>query len=310
MATVLAIEILFTTAGIAAEPSGETAVPIKVLVMLKDRAQEGPKPFPNVGGFVIRRSSDELKNASCPDDSNEKGELTCTIKCQKNDGNLRVQVVAPLKKRAPIVAGMSPPVAATVNIEKCVLKTSRSAKSDAAIRLVYRTALAMAEELQAEAPEIFAAVATINGTSLQFKPLKETAPALQELAKAPRNREKLQQLAELGAVYKDAVAAGVPTPLSPNASEYASGASSIALQAAVSESMGAKADTLVKVSASKGELYQSISNVSQALNARPILSENEIKLSREVNALKNGASEPYEGMARKAKAMKASAAIH
>lgn len=302
----LAILIQLPSAGIAAEAAGETVVPIKVIVMLKDRAKDGPKPFPNVGGFLIRRSSAELKNASCPDDSNGKGELICTLKCMKGDGNLRLQVVPPLKKRAPIVAGMSAPVSAVVDIENCAIKTGVTIKADASVKLVYRTALAMAEELQDEAPEIFAAVATLNGTTLNFKSLKETAPALQQLAKTPSNREKLRQLAQLGEVYKDAVAEGVSTPLGANVSEYASGAHSIALQAAVTESMGSAANALVTVSASKGEFYRSVNNVSQALSSRSVLSENEIKLSRDVNGLKNGASERlYEGVAKKAEPMAA-----
>lgn len=294
--TALAIGTVLTTASMSAEAPAETVVPIKVLVMLKDKAQDGPQPFPNVGGFIIRRAREELKNASCPDSSNEKGELTCRLKCMKDDPDLRLLVVAPLKGQAPIVAGMSPPAAATVNIEKCVLKGDPSARQAPSIRLIYRTVFAMAEELRAEAPEVFAAVATAQGTSLQFKPLKETAPALQQLAKAPGNRLKLERLAELSDVYKEAVQAGKATVLSPTLSEYASGAKSIVLQAAVTETMGKNADSLVKVSSSKAEFHRSISNVSKALSEKPVLSDHEITLARDVNGLKQSKGERSLGM--------------
>lgn len=290
--TVMVASALWSaSAAVTAQTPGEAVVLIRVLVMLKDRVQDGPRPFANVGGFQIRRSNDELKTASCPDDSNEKGELVCTLKCLKSEGNLRVQVVAPLKKRAPIVAGMAPPSAATVTIEKCAVKYNLPAKPDAPVRLVYRTALAMAEELRAEAPEVFAAVASVDGQTLRFKPLRETTPALQQLAKVPRNRGALQQLAEVGEVYKEAVSAGVSTPLSASASEYASGANSILLHAAAMESLGQRADVLVRVSAKRTELYESLSNVSRELSARPVLSDSQIRLSRDVKDLQDGVSE-------------------
>lgn len=283
------------TSSSASAASAETVVPIKVLVLLKDKAQDGPRPFPNVGGIVIRRLREDLKNASCPDVSNEKGELTCRLKCLKDDPDLRLKVVAPLKAQAPIVAGMSPPPAATLNIEKCLVRKDPATMQGASIRLVYRTALAMADELRAEAPEVFAAVATAKGNSLSFKPLEQTAPVLRQLAKNPANRAQLERLAELGDVYNEAVQARKNTMLGPTLSEYASGAKSIVLQAAVTDSMGGNADRLVTVSPSKAELHRSIAKVSRALNEKAVLSSPEIVLARDVSELKQEKAERPPG---------------
>lgn len=284
MAAFLLCSLVTSSGAMAA--AAETVVPIKVVVLVKDKAQDSPKPFPNVGGVVIRRLSEDLKNASCPDVSNEKGELTCRLKCLKDDPDLLLKVVAPLKAKAPIVAGMSPPAAATLNIEKCLVRKDPVAMQGASIRLVYRTALAMAEELRAEAPEVFAAVATTKGDSLSFKPLNQTAPALQQLAKNPANRVKIERLAELSDVYNEALRARKNPMLSSTLSEYASGAKSIVLQAAVTDTMGGSNERLVTVSASKAELHRSIANVSRALNEKPVLTSPEIVLARDVGELK------------------------
>lgn len=283
--TALSVEMLLVVPAAAEDAPAETMVPIKVLVMIKETVKENPKPFPDVGGFVIQRNRDELKSASCPDTSNEKGELTCRLKCRKDDPDLRLQVIAPLKSQAPIVAGMSPPPAQTISVENCLVKAS-PAGTPAPVRLIYRTVLAMAEELRSDAPEVFAAVAVPGTGSLQFKSLQEAAPALQQLAKEPANRQKLERLAELSEVYKEAVQAGRGAPMSVVLSEYASGAKSIVLQAAVNDAMGERAKALVKVSPKFEDFDRSSRTVARILNEKPVLSAKEIALERNVKALK------------------------
>lgn len=284
-AVAFVIAVTLSVAAAAEAPATATMVPIKVVVMRKDKAQDGPKPFADVGGITIRRSNKELKNATCPNASNAKGELVCRVMCAKDDPDLSLQVFAPLKNDAPIVAGMVAPLSATVDIEKCVVTLPVVAKSEPTVRLVYRSAFAAMEELQTKAPAVIAAVATTKGSMLEFKPFAESAPALQKLAKEPANRDKLQQLAELAEVYKEGVEAGTGSPR-PNLEDYASGASSIILKASVSESMGTPADRLVTVSASKSELQRSASAVSKALREKPILTKKEIFLAQEVKEIK------------------------
>lgn len=288
-----ATAIAMTTAAYAESLPAETMVPIKVLVMVKETAREGPKPFADVGGIVIRRNRDEFKNASCPDSSDEKGELTCRLKCMKDDPNLRLQVVAPLKNQAPIVAGMSPPAAETISVENCVVKVDSSARPPLApIRLVYRTSLAMAQELRIVAPEIYNAVVSgTDGSRVQFTLFKDAAPALQQLARNPGNRRKLQQLAELSEVYEDAVRAGRKEPLSPSLMAYGAGAKSIVLQAVVNDVMGREAGNLVQVSPSFEEFDRSVNNVTKALHEKRVLSEGEIALSQAVGDMKGSKQE-------------------
>jgi hypothetical protein len=183
-----------------------------------------------------------------------------------------------------------------LKVEKCVVRKDPATMPGPSIRLVYRTALAMADELRAEAPEVFAAVATTKNNSLSFKPLNQTAPVLQKLAKNPANRAQLERLAELSDVYNEAVQAKKNPALGTTLSEYASGAKSIVLQATVNDSMGGNAERLVTVSSSQADFHRSIANVSRALNEKAVLSSNEIVLARDVSELKQEKSERLPGL--------------
>jgi hypothetical protein len=253
-------------------------ISITVVVKQKDKGPQAA-PFPNVAGFLFKRALADYVGATCPDASNDKGELTCRLSCAGNDTSLRVLLVAPQKDRATIVAGMSPPPAVPIDIEKCKVRNRLP------VELVYKTAYARAEELKASDPALFNSVATLNGKSVEFKSFATASPQLRQIAQDKSRHQALLELAEVARLYEETPGTS-KTASASTLAEYEAGVTSVVLQAKVGEAMGSKATGLVKVSPAPEELQKSLSNVSKALNTKPVLNQSEIGLSRAVSELR------------------------
>jgi|GEM_PF-5231425 len=190
----------------AASGASADILPIKVVVQLQEAPRSAPSPFADVGRFAVRRNEMEFKAVSCPDASNDSGELTCRLSCGADDADMRLQLFSPLKDRARQVAGLSPPGAFAVDVVSCRV-TSRLP-----VVVVYQTPLVVAAELLASQPAVFNATASLGPAGLRFKPFGASAPQLLALAIDLGHRAAIAQLADLAALEREAQEVGRGAP--------------------------------------------------------------------------------------------------
>lgn len=256
------------------------AVPISLTVKLRDKvADKVGKPFKDVGGFIFRRNNKDYEGATCPDVSNNKGEVTCRLQCNKNDGTLRLQLVAPNKERAPIVAGLTATATPAVTVEACKVTSTMP------IDVVFRKADVLMAELFANNPSLKSAFDRTGGGAADSRPFFQD---LSTLAKDPKNRQDLLELSRLA----ESLAAAPPDQQLPNwprleYSAVSTGVNSALLQAIVEESSGSKLSAEVVVSGNQAEFFKSLSNVQRELATKPTLSKSELAISNAVREIRS-----------------------
>ena len=262
-------------------------VDIKVFVKRKDRVEGGAQPFPDVGGFTIRRLKDTYSNAQCPDASNSKGELICRVDCSKGE-TLRVYVRSPNGSAWPGVRGYAQPPDVPVDISACKLAGPQS------IAVIYKSAAVLLAELTSEYPELLPAVAEITpasssgAMSVRFKPFEATAGALEKFSSSPSNRDGLVKLAEFSALSAATAEQNRQVQLQKTFAEYEIGSKSVFFKAFVTEALGERGGELVRVSAKRSDYLQSIQSVEKLLGQKASLTRAEVLLVQQVKDLKQG----------------------
>lgn len=277
------IRVHWVTAAIAlthltqAAPVLAVELPLQVVVKRQDRG--APVAFERVGGFLLKRNNAAFVGGTCLDTSNSKGEVTCKLTCHASDKDFNLLLVPPKKEEALIVAGMSSPPAPAVEVSNCKIV------SKVPVELVYRTEGARAAELMARSPAVFAAAVSNENGILRFKPFKEAAPQLEQLARNPANRDAIGALSELANLHVENKATGKPTVISESAADYAFGAPSVVLLAQTTDALGPQeARQIVSVSAAPRDYSKSVSAVSKAIDVKPVLSPEQVRLQKSVQA--------------------------
>jgi hypothetical protein len=274
----LIVFVLIFAAAWPSQSSSTQSLRVKIAVSVKEKPKEQPKPFADVSGFVIRRSTTDYKNASCPDASNSGGELVCRIMCNGADGDLRLQVFAPLKEKARIVAGLTPPCAAAIDVVACKVMTPQP------VRLVYRSAEVVFDELLAWAPDVYSAiVVTGDPTNPKIRNFSDATEDLRVLAAKKENRDAILEFSKLAAQLKSGDASNMST-----FGQYAAGGQSLVFQSLVSHAAGASTGALVKVSPDPADLQRSVGIVAKELDKKLALNAHEIKLFTGVQQIKAG----------------------
>jgi hypothetical protein len=263
----------------------EEPLALKIIVKLRDNLNDKQgKPFVDVGGFTVKRNNAELKNATCPNPSNKKGELICKLQCELTDADLRVMIVSPAKERARIVAGLTAPISRSLDITGCKIETPLP------VEMVFRTPEVVLADLSASNPDVYRAISDDNDLHVGFitlKPFSVSSGRLKELAKDEKNRDALLEVASLANAYSDLSPEKRPAALvGGKFHEYATGLNSIVFQALVNDSAGAAIAGKVKISPSATDFHYSVGAVEKELNTKQFLSEKEIRLSNTMHLIK------------------------
>jgi hypothetical protein len=264
-------------------PVQPTSLPIRVLVQQKDIGD--PVPLPRVAGFTILRNNTLYASASCPDASNAKGELTCTLTCAPTSKDATLLLMPATREKADVVAGMKVPAARELTVADCKIATPQP------VVLVYKTVTAQLAELQAASPDVYKAATVVANGRVQVKPFAAASADLEQLAAKPENRRAIQELGELGSAAAErpasgGLAAGKASVAGQHMADYAVGARSVLLKAQTSDAMGPKtADQLVKLSAKPVDLNKSIDNVTKTLGAKAVVNKDEARLERAAKEL-------------------------
>ena len=258
---------------------------VRIRVLVKQKDLGASVPFPGVPGFAILRNNLAFQLASCPDESDARGELTCTLACAPDTRNATLLLMPPTREKAVKVAGMKVPPAKGLQVTDCRITTQQP------IELVYKSEAAQLAELQATSPAVYNAAFIAANGEVRTKPFLTASRELEQLAVKEENRNAIRELGELGRFVGErqaagpAVAAKAPR-LEAKAADYAVGTSSVLLKAQTADAMGPEqANKLVKLSAEAAELDKSITNVTKTLDVKPVLVPNEVKLNRAVKAM-------------------------
>jgi hypothetical protein len=270
-------------AALLAMPAHATdVIAIKVVVKLREKVEDKTgQPFADVGGFTLRRNNAVYSRATCPDLSNARGELVCKLQCDADDGSMRLNVVAPSREQARIVANLTPPNQQAIEVTQCKVI------SKLPVEMAYRGLDVTYSELLTANPSIFNAIAA-TGDSKKFKPFVDAAGSLEKVAKDPKQRAVLLELGSLAAAAEGASLDRVTWASNAVLSQYATGLNSVVLKAMVDEAAGAELGSTVKISANTSDFQRSVTAVQKGLDAKPLLTQQEIVLANELKTLKTG----------------------
>ncbi len=270
-------------------PAFAVDVSVKVLVKIKDGA--GPdKAFVHLGGFKVKRNQQPFTGMKCPDVSNDKGEFTCKLVCEKKDNDLLLTLMPPTKDDDPNVGGLVPPASSDVNVKKCKIQNI------VPVLVLYRTQEVSLTEFAVTSTLLKQLLADPNGVtinekdgsiSLNLKSFKLASPILEAAA---ANREQRIELLELAERFQ---ALQAESPLwhkwrmapysyqaeellntnldgkSPTLGQYSIAARSAVLKATVTGALGAQGGSLIKVSPSSVDFMTSILSVKKTINNMP-----------------------------------------
>jgi hypothetical protein len=109
-----------------AEAQIPSLVTLTIDVARKSYKQVIPQPFPGVGLFELHRGGKRMENASCPDNSNDKGVVLCAITCKPTEAAAASIVVRPPSGKDAL-AGWVVPSRQTVTLKGCTLTPTRVA---------------------------------------------------------------------------------------------------------------------------------------------------------------------------------------
>jgi hypothetical protein len=195
---------------------------------------------------------------------------------------MRLHLVSPGRELARIVAGLSAPGNEPLEVSGCKIKTKLP------VEVVYRSIDVIYGELAVTSPALYNAITVTNpGKAPQLKPFNSAAPSLEGFARDPKNRAAMLEFSRLASAYQEAPPERRPvTFAATDFGQYANGINSAVLKARVEEAMGGTTGSQVKVSGSSVDFLRSVTAVERALDAKPVLSKDEILLSNSVRDIK------------------------
>lgn len=267
--------------GAQAAAHADEVLRFKVLVTLKSRIAEAPKPFPNVGGFTIKRLTADMPGAKCPDASDDKGELECVISCSASDPNPRLTIFTPTKERQRIIAGYGiEPSSASIQLGACKFV------GDAKITFTYKSWNVLLAELKQRSPNVYAAITTgsAGDQNAVFKPLADNAQVLTAMAMTPDNRAGLIALANLADVRRESLPAGEKE--ADALAAYAVGARSAMFRAAVLGTEWSDAENMAAVTHDPLVFSRNVSTAAKKLNQKATLNAKEISLDKDIRMMR------------------------
>lgn len=248
-----------------------TANEIALQVHVKKTKLGGESAFPLVGQLAFRRNSAPFQGGFCQDVSDSNGMLTCRLACPSNDKSFILHLIPPTSKQTKLVDGLWAPAPEIIEVKNCVVT------SKIPVVLVYKRGVDLAAELQRKSPEVFAAAAAIDKEKVSFKPFAAAAPRLAVLAKDKANQEAIDELSELASLHSRTPG---NMPPSPNAASYEYGARSVVLRARANVALGDDAAKIVTISPTPSDYNRSVSTVSKAIDAKAVLSPEQIELQQ------------------------------
>jgi hypothetical protein len=96
----------------------QATVKLTINVVKQAYGDKAVKPFPGVGVFDLLRGKGKLDGAACPDRSGQRGELSCTIPCNRDaDDAMVVRVRPPSDQDA--LAGWVTPAPQDIRVSRC-----------------------------------------------------------------------------------------------------------------------------------------------------------------------------------------------
>lgn len=270
-ATFVIYVLVFIIQGIGDVDAAELAVKVKVL--LKEKANSSAVPFRGIKGFSVLRGGIIYPGSSCPDPSDDDGMLTCNVPCNAN-ADLQLALRSPNRNIDVRTSGYGAiPATLPLAIKAC-------SRSEAApIEFVFKSREVLLSELEKNHPAVYKAV--VNKENNEIKSLKESSPALIELAKDPRNREAILQLSTIAKAVR--VDAQLMQPAWKNLAEYEVGAPSVIVKAAAENS---SEQSSAVVTADRNVLNKNIGEISKKLTEKPSLNAADRELFRTIQETK------------------------
>lgn len=273
---VLLVWLLLATASAHAEK-----VELRIKVVKMDRLGAAAMPFPNIGGFVVRRLRLPYDKARCPNSSNGEGMLHCEIECQKAEGVLRLDVKSPGHTNLAAVRGYFQPSEVAFDVANCAVGGKQP------VVLTYKSREVVLGEFTASNPVIVNAVFGGKPTwaPAELKPFGASAEILNKYAESAQGKEAVSRFAELSSVLAQDAHELDDKNLAAMWREYAVGSQSIALRASVGATLGTDAAKLVTISPKKSDLYRSAASVEKQIAGKAALNPGDLAVINEVRAI-------------------------
>lgn len=168
-----------------------------VTITVKQQSQQEPNgtPFKNVGPFEVYRAQAKFADGSCPDFSNDRGKLSCVIKCNKDD-----KMEANLAIRPPTkgnrITGYVPPPAENIQVVGCVVRPQERefvyVDGRMVLQAIYRNEASLAKLMAADPKGTF----TIESSSKSLETYRT-------LVKTPEGLDKLRRIQQAAATASD-----------------------------------------------------------------------------------------------------------
>ncbi len=250
-----------------------------VTITVRQQSQQEPKgtPFKNVGPFEVYRAQTKFADGSCPDFSNDRGKLSCVIKCNKDD-----KTEANLSIRPPTkgnrITGYVPPPAENVQVVGCAVSPQERefvyVDGRMVLQAIYRSEASLAK-LATEGPK---------GT-LVIKSPGKGFEAYRVLTKTPEGLEKLRRIQQAATAATEGENARGDSTSGSAYAEISIGASNLLIAEVVKKYTPAQTNA-IKVTGDSKDYFGNLTILQGALEEKVGRTTDQNLLLNDVDTLK------------------------